>query len=411
MLPFFAGKGALNHLRNVFTVSGIVPGSVQRHARYLGPYLAFDGKLHDERARRVQAAKTAFYSLGKFWAKCRVRRWRVAVFKSTVTGAAYSGLQAFCVQTPDIQALDKVLLKLGRKVLQGTACEKSAGKYSAVPNSQVWRMLRSVPTEVALTAERLQWWKCVVEKPEENLALLFTFFGHIAGTPAPLDEMGAIHAQSHAWMQQLGRDIKQLAEWDESDFLLEAAEAPLLLFTDRDVRDAFLQQDPGVLRAKYLGNQIPPPGWVPTQAQEVQTDGEPAMHVCDLELADGRPCQAAFQTLRALAVHQAHSTCHEMQRRSLATLLTISNQCCACRAVLASARVARNHLHASILRGYCSRTAGSATVQQVHARLPCECAVCHAQLRVLSAAQTHLASHLPREFRRARLDFYFQRHG
>ena len=49
---------------------------------------------------------------------------------------------------------------------------------------------------------------------------------------------------------------------------------------------------------------------------------------------------------------------------------------CACRATLASVRVACNHLHDSIRRGYCSRTAGSAAVHQVHASLPCKCAIC-----------------------------------
>ena len=67
-----------------------------------------------------------------------------------VVGTAYSGLVALPVQVPDVHALDKELLKLGRKVLQGTACDKSADKYEA------WRLLRAAPTAVELAAQRLQ---------------------------------------------------------------------------------------------------------------------------------------------------------------------------------------------------------------------------------------------------------------
>ena len=410
VLPFFAGQGANSHLRNAFTLPRIVPGSVQRHARYLGPYLAFDGQLHDERGRRVQAARTAYYALGKFWAKCRVKRWRLTVFKSMVVGAAYSGLVAFPVQAPDVRTLDKELLKFGRKVLQGTACEKSVDKYKALSNDHVWRLLRSAPTAVELSVQRLQWWQRIVARPEEHLALLFTFFGHIPGTPAPFDENGAIHDRSHAWMRQLGEDIRQLAAWDSSGFMSAAADGPLVLFVDADFREAFLQQDPAELRTRYLGGLVPPPGLSLPSAAPPGADAADETFACDALLADGQPCNATFPTYRALAVHLAHSKQHE-QRRSLATLLTISNQCCACRATLASVRVARNHLHDSIRRGYCSQTAGSATVHQVHASLPCKCAICDVPLRLLGEAQAHLASHLPTAFRRPRIDYYFQRHG
>ena len=70
-----------------------------------------------------------------------------------VVGAACSGLAAFPVQLPD---LDKERLKLERKVLQGTACERSDDKYKTLSNDQVWRLLQAAPTAVELAVQRLQ---------------------------------------------------------------------------------------------------------------------------------------------------------------------------------------------------------------------------------------------------------------
>lgn len=57
VLPFFGGSKVLTHLRKAFTTPRIVPGKVLHNTRYLGPYLAYNGKFHDERSRGVQAAK------------------------------------------------------------------------------------------------------------------------------------------------------------------------------------------------------------------------------------------------------------------------------------------------------------------------------------------------------------------
>ena len=122
-------------------------------------------------------------------------------------------------------------------------------------------------------------------KPADHLDLLFAFFGRIPGTPAPLDTDGAIHDQSHAWMQQLGTDIQQLAEWDDSGLLFVAALGPLLLFTDSDFRAAFLQQDPWALTAKYLALQPTAPGQLQLPEEPSHEAGaENEVFVCDLHL-------------------------------------------------------------------------------------------------------------------------------
>eukprot|EP00438_Fugacium_kawagutii_P012057 Skav222358 [mRNA] locus=scaffold7159:173:2950:- [translate_table: standard] len=411
VLPFFGGKKALTHLRNVFTIPDIVPGKVRRHARYLGPFLAFDGKLHDERARRVQAAKTAYYTLRGFWSRCRQLRWRQALFRSMVVGAAHSGLVAMAVDLADTAALDKTLVKFGRCVLQGQACDKSNG-HRAANNDAVWKMLRAVPSSLALVIERLCWWQDIVQRPLANVSLLYTFFGDIPGTPAPVNPGGPLPATTHAWMRQLAADLQTLAECIEDDELFSAAAQPCLLLQDADVRDSFLRCDPRALKAKFLGAAIPPPGWQPPPAavHGENAEEEAPQYTCRLVRHDGQTCGAVFSSFRALKVYQVHSNSHTVQVRSLASLLTVSNQCCACRAILASQKVARNHLYDSILRGFCSRASGSATVRHVTIQLPSVCAVCDEQFSSLPEVQAHLVTHLPLSFQRARLDYYW-RHG
>ena len=53
--------------------------TLRRRARYLGPFLAYDGKLRDERARRVQAAKTAY---ARFLVSLPELRRRQAIFEA-----------------------------------------------------------------------------------------------------------------------------------------------------------------------------------------------------------------------------------------------------------------------------------------------------------------------------------------
>ena len=412
VLPYFGGNKANTHLRNVFTIPDIVPGKIRRHARYLGPYLAFDGKLHDERARRVQAAKTAYYTLRGFWSRCRELRWRQAIFRSMVVGAAHSGLVAMVVDSPDTAALDRILVKLGRKVLQGKACAKD-NQHKAANNESVWRMLRGVPSSLALVIDRLCWWQAIVKRPQDHASLLYAFFGSIPGTPTPFVPGSPLPATTHAWMRQLASDLQTLADCVEDDALFCAAAQPSLLLQDSDVREVFLRCDPRVLKAKFLGTAIPPPGWMsppapalPDRADAVDED----QHTCRLLRRDGHMCGAVFPTYRALKVHQVHSNSHTVQVRSLATLLTVCNQCCACKAILASKKVARNHLFDSISRGFCSRASGSATVRHVTIQLPSVCAVCDEQFNTLREVQAHLVTHLPLSFQRARLDHYW-RHG
>ena len=356
----------------------------------------------------MQAAKKAFYTLGKFWAKCSVLRWRQAIFRSMVCGAAYSGLSSFVVESADTVALDKTLAQLGRKALQGKACEKG-DKHKAATTQELFRLLRSVPSSTNLAMERLCWWQQIARQQEAHYGLLYTFFGSIPNTPDPLTANGAPHPQTHAWMRQLSQDLRKLAESSEDDFLFIAADQPACILHDPIVREAFLKADPKVLKARFLGVAIPPPGW---EAPHVRADEaeEEQQFTCNMVRHDGQVCGASFPTFRALKVHQVHSTSHTVQVRSLASLLTVSNQCRACRAILASQKVARNHLFDSILRGYCSRTTGSATVRHVSIHLPRRCAVCDAQFESLREAQDHLVTHLPLPFRRARLDHYW-RHG
>eukprot|EP00974_Lingulodinium_polyedra_P002079 195283-Lingulodinium_polyedra.AAC.1 len=66
-LVFFRGPEASLHTRAAFLSRGTAAGRVVQEARYLGPKLHHLLGASQECHRRAEAARKAYYSLGKFW--------------------------------------------------------------------------------------------------------------------------------------------------------------------------------------------------------------------------------------------------------------------------------------------------------------------------------------------------------
>ena len=72
-------------------------GSVKRVARYLGGYCAFDGSPARAVQVRVDAAKTAFYTMAGLWKSGVGRKNRSVFWKGIVWSTLLSGLECDCL--------------------------------------------------------------------------------------------------------------------------------------------------------------------------------------------------------------------------------------------------------------------------------------------------------------------------
>ena len=125
--------------------------------------------------------------MGSFWSRARNSRKAVRLlFRGMVQETLLSGLEATVLRSVDIRKLDRALLQLGRKVLQGVACEKqtvvdqhgfSSIKYQAKPNEFVWKQLQMAPCDIELRIKRLTFWQQVARAPDLHVSLLASVFG------------------------------------------------------------------------------------------------------------------------------------------------------------------------------------------------------------------------------------------
>ena len=121
ILPHFTGRGSHAEFRFIFSDLHNLEGRVHRRVRYLGPHIAFDGRLQCETSRRTQAARHTYSLFKRFFAKTESLRWRRVVFGAMVVGVALSGLVAFTPSSTETNEVDKCLLALARKALRGAA--------------------------------------------------------------------------------------------------------------------------------------------------------------------------------------------------------------------------------------------------------------------------------------------------
>ena len=291
--------------------------------------------------------RAAFHAYGNFWAKCKNPKWVSTLFRAIVINTSLSGWAAFAPSDADTNAIDKVIVPLARRALQGRArTAETVGpeqvKHRSWSNERVLRELGARPTAVELRTLRLKWWQTIVRKPDEYVQFLIIFFGSF-----PFEHCtrhcwqgdGQLGSHPHKWAKQLVKDLEVAADIAQSDELAAAARSPKLLFLDADVCDSFLRLDMRMLAATFNTVSIPPPGAVPAPPvppppAQVLDDELREVLRCDLQTAAGSVCGRTFLDKRALVAHQVHSTCGgEHGVPSLARQLARFNQCVACNAI------------------------------------------------------------------------------
>ena len=237
--------------------------------------------------------------------------------------------------------------------------------YRAVPDSDVCRLLRIVPSKLELTIRRLQYWQAVARRPDSHSAVLAAVFGTMrydARDTVCAD--GSIADSANPWALQFAEDVASLLVLDTaSERLWGIGHRFFLVFTS--YRHDFLQIDCSELRAAFFSIHIPPPGTSPPNVAaqtvvDLPVDDAGLVFVCDCADMHGNPCTAYFRSQQALAMHircttgGTHGHVHDHVRAA------ICNQCPFCKHIFASVRVAQNHIRNSLRNRRCTG-AGSST--------------------------------------------------
>eukprot|EP00929_Paragymnodinium_shiwhaense_P107448 TRINITY_DN7354_c0_g1_i2.p2 TRINITY_DN7354_c0_g1~~TRINITY_DN7354_c0_g1_i2.p2 ORF type:complete len:1276 (+),score=12.13 TRINITY_DN7354_c0_g1_i2:152-3979(+) len=388
-VPCFVGVGSGGKTRSLFEAwrTGCYDncGRLLREARYLGSRYNMHLGTLDEQRKRLDATRLAWKCMGSFWHSAPVRI-ALVVFRCMVHGTALSGLVAFCLPKGFTDSIDRQLLRYGRVLLRGKACNKEGAHPVSVRNIEVWRFLRLAPTEIEMRIQRLGFYQELVRKRERHGPLLAVLFGFFTNEKFPQYENDGkwIPDNASPWLTQFMRDIEHVP-----DVFEDVGEYPRSIF-DSDITSRFLDFDTNVLRASFLSVRIPPPGyrheWHDVDS-EVDTEDKP--FVCGYDFADPELncCTAAFRTAGQLVHHKVRA--HGLV--SVTRQLVICNQCPLCCAVFSSCEYAKRHTVNALLKGRC-KARGSNTVLDT---FPCDpvCPVCFEKFETIFDYYAHATAH------------------
>ena len=244
------------------------------------------------------------------------RRAVLIVFSALVYAPLLSGLEVCRLDTTSLSRLNRCVLKYGRKLMCGNACEKQvldddSVKHIAKSNTAVWDFLQLASADRELRVRRLKWCQTLAKDPIKHSVFLAALFGKLQFEHADtISNDGVVANSANPWALQFRDDIESIAEIDDGVSLLTQLNGRHLRVL-WDLRDRFLLVDSTAIRMIPLRRSIPPPVWQPTEAEEPiqlrDDDAAEPQYSCTCSLADGTPCPAKFPTRRQLALHMAHT--------------------------------------------------------------------------------------------------------
>ena len=264
---FFGGKNSAEYLRSVYGAS-LLPGRTVPSARYLGAQVQYSGKIHTEIDKRLQIAKRNWAKMGPFlFRSFSSKRGKILVYVALVHSALVSGLEFQVLGAGKYQQLSSLVLKHGRKLMQGKACSKQVMpdatiKYISCTSKAVWRWLGLCPVDLELQIRRLVWYQQLAKDVQKHICVLMAIFGRLGcETCDTADAAGRILQTANPWAKQFLANIQCLQKIDAGQALLDLlGDRVLLVFTD--FLPEFLAIDMSELRRTFDPICIPPPGWV-----------------------------------------------------------------------------------------------------------------------------------------------------
>ena len=181
---YFGGSGSQQHYETVYGDS-YLPGQTVQSARYLGARAHYAGKNFEEVNVRLQAATRNWVRVGRFWFRSgTTKRGKTLVYSALVHSALLSGLETLLLEPQNITQLNTLVLRHGRKLVQGKACEKHTNAdgtvaYKACRSKVVWKWLGLCPCELELQVRRLQWYQQLAREKYKHKCVLMAMFGKL----------------------------------------------------------------------------------------------------------------------------------------------------------------------------------------------------------------------------------------
>ena len=291
--------------------------------------------------------------MGRFWFRSgTTKRGKTLLYSALVHSALLSGLETLVLEPHKITQLNTLVLRHGRKLMQGKACEKHTNAdgtvaYKACRSKVVWKWLGLCPCELELQVRRLQWYQHLARDKYKHKCVLMAMFGKLGCEQREaVDLQGCVLPHANPWAKQFYTDIQSLRRIDAGQSLLDyLGERVLLVFTS--FTPEFLAVDLSALRGTYDPVCIPPPGWVPPVPEVHSSSPSPERErpfVCDCTLADGSICGVAFCTAKALAAHKSPTKGGTHDAMSDISMVALTNACPWCKNILSSKFSARNHI-------------------------------------------------------------------
>jgi hypothetical protein len=377
-------------------------------ARHLGGLLSWNGNNSAELQLRLRSMTNSWLEMGFFWTSRIPWKLKRTMLIGRIVSSAISGLLSYAMLPSQYATLDVKLCKYIRVLMAGTGHRvDEAGKHSSDSRIEVLKTWRQLPLQFEDSVRRLSWLKEMVAFPSDHKQITAAIFGtfelynntdpqrskdlklNILDTDGHIvaSAPGAEFAMAFQAAIECYRDISGTEDffetWEESGCswttLLGASEVggdDLLLHYLSNL-------DPSLLRSAFFtGNlALQYRMTIPSEADE--------HHEC-LLCTSGKICSQVFSTKQALVRHQMQQ--HKVIHPFLATIVT--NQCPACRTILASIKATRQHLEQAYLKGYClANRAHQHWELKTISNLSCQ--FCDFQAQTTVQLVEHCSSHLP----------------
>jgi len=201
-------------------------------ARYLGPYLHWNGISSSEISLRIDAARKAWFLFSGFWYTSVDFRLTKIFFKAFVFSVLTSGLCAFVLTSGDLKKLDTFVLNKARRLLRGKACmkemrEDSTTKYVSLSKIQIHREIGIAPMNIELRIMGFKWYQSIVQFPLDHEHFLCAVYGQLK-----CEEKYPMHP----WCLQIENDLRAMQTIDEAAWIYEFIEADTLCFFRKESR-------------------------------------------------------------------------------------------------------------------------------------------------------------------------------